>query len=346
MQAIARYMMQIGQLGEFELVERLLAQVDEGGAGLVLGPGDDAAAITPTPGMLLIATCDSQVEGQHFRLGQGSPEQLGRRLAAVNLSDIAAMGGRPRWSLVSLCLPIATEAQFLEQLYRGIASELRPFETQVIGGNVARSDRLALDMTLLGEIASDQMLKRSGAMPGDAVLVTGSLGASAAGRAILDSGGAQTPAEQVVADKHLVPEPRVVAGRAIAESRFAHAMIDISDGFLQDLGHICTASACGVEIDATAIPTSAEAQQAADRLRQNALEWALSGGEDYELILTAPNEHVSELVRTVTVKSGVTVTRVGTLLNQAEGRWLIHKGQRTPLSSIGWEHFGPHAGGR
>jgi thiamine-monophosphate kinase len=335
-------MTQIGQLGEFDLIERLLAQLGARGAGLVLGPGDDTAAIVPAPGMLLLATCDCQVEGQHFRLGRGSPEQLGRRLAAANLSDIAAMGGQPKWSLISLCLPPDTEAQFLEQLYRGVAAEFTRFETHLIGGNVARNDRLILDMTLLGEINPDEMLTRSGAMPGDAVLVTGSLGASAAGRAVLDSGGAEAPSEQALLAAHLVPEPRVAAGRSIASTHAAHAMIDVSDGFAQDLGHICKTSACGVAIEASAIPISPATLQAADRLHASALDWALSGGEDYELILTAPSERVPELVRAV-AQLGLALTRVGELLRPEEGRWLIRDGRRTPIPSEGWQHFAPDA---
>jgi thiamine-monophosphate kinase len=332
--------MQIGQLGEFDLIERLLAQIGTGGDGLILGPGDDTAAIAPTPGMLLLATCDCQVEGQHFRLDRGSPEQIGRRLAAVNLSDIAAMGGRPRWSLISLCLPPDTDALFVEQLYRGLSNEFTRFGTHLIGGNVARSDRLILDMTLLGETLPEELLRRSGAMPGDAVLVTGSLGASAGGRAVLDSGGAASEAEQKAVAAHLVPNPRVAAGRAIASTRAAHTMIDVSDGFAQDLGHICNASACGVAIEASSIPISPETRQAAERLNAGALHWALSGGEDYELVLTAPAERVPELVRVVTAQSGLALTRVGEILRPEEGRWLIQDGQRIPLTSEGWQHFG------
>jgi thiamine-monophosphate kinase len=332
--------MQIGEIGEFDLIERLLAQSGLSSSGVVLGPGDDAAALTPSPGALLLATCDSQVEGQHFQLGsRGTPEQLGRRLAAVNLSDIAAMGGQPRWALVSLSLPADTPAQFLEQVYQGLAMELKRFDASVVGGNVARSDRLVFEMTLLGEISPPEVLRRNAAQPGDAVLVTGTLGASAAGRAALDAGAA-TQGDRAVIERHLAPEPRVAAGRSVAASRLAHAMIDVSDGFAQDLGHICDASACGVAIDASSIPIGDETRQMAHRLNADALTWALHGGEDYELIITVPEDRVPQLVRTVEWQSGVPLTRVGTILDRTEGRWLVQDGRKLPLSSEGWQHFG------
>jgi thiamine-monophosphate kinase len=210
-------------------------------AGVEVGPLSEFS-LTPTPGTLVLATCDSQVEGRHFLRSRIAPEHLGRRLAAVNLSDIAAMGGEPRWALVSLALPPETEVEFLEALYSGLVAELRRFGAAVVGGNVTGSGELLLDLTLLGEVRPEELLRRSGARPGDAILVTGTLGESAAGRALLDAGMDISAAPGAV-QRHLTPEPRVEAGRALARSRLATAAIDVSDGFSQDLGRSRTARA-------------------------------------------------------------------------------------------------------
>ena len=332
--------MDIRELGEFNLIERLLNQISDRGRGVALGAGDDAAAVSPTPGMLLLATCDSQVEGRHFRSTQVTPEQVGRRLAAVNLSDIAAMGGQPRWALVSLLLPPTTEIGFLEAMYRGLSDELDRFGAQIVGGNVAASDCLSLDLTLLGEVSPSEILGRGGARPGDAVLVSGTLGASAAGRAALEAGlTAAVPATVVSA--HLTPEARIAAGRATASSHLASAMIDVSDGFAQDLGHVCDVSGAGALIVSAALPIAAETRDAAAALGQDPLRWALGGGEDYELIVTAAESSATELQRVVEHAAGVRLTRVGTILQPEQGRWMEGPdGGRVPLDSAGWQHFG------
>jgi thiamine-monophosphate kinase len=332
--------MQIGDLGEFNLIERLLQHVGEAGPGVTLGAGDDTAAIKPSTGMLLLATCDSQVEGHHFEQSQISPEQLGRRLAAVNLSDIAAMGGQPRWALVSLCLPPSTEIHFIEAVYRGLTAELNRFATRIVGGNITASELLMLDLTLLGEVPPSELLRRGGARPGDTILVSGHLGSSAAGRAALNA-GLDSGAARVAIEAHLTPQPRVAVGRIVAASGFGTAMIDVSDGFAQDLGHICDASGTGAIVQATALPIAAGAQEVAIALGLDVLQLALSGGEDYELIVTAPADLTGELAGSVEREAGVVLTRVGTIVSRTEGRWLEQQdGRRVPLVARGWQHFG------
>jgi thiamine-monophosphate kinase len=332
--------MQIEDLGEFPLIEQLLAQIGRSGPGVAVGAGDDAAALIPTPGMLLLATCDSQTEGRHFRRDHISPEQLGRRLAAVNLSDIAAMGGQPRWALVSLHLPPATEASYIEAVYRGLMRELEPFSARIVGGNMAAGDQLVLDLTLLGEIAPAELLGRTGAHADDLVLVSGSLGASAAGRAALAE-GLSSPEAQATIEAHLTPRARVALGRAIAKTGLATAMIDVSDGFAQDLGHICDASRVGVRINAADLPLAAETHAVAHTVGADPLQWALTGGEDYELILTAPREAAGDLARIAERELGLALTPVGTILESKAERWLEDaNAERTPLGTGGWSHFG------
>jgi thiamine-monophosphate kinase len=334
--------MRVRDLGEFQLIDRLLAQLRKGPATIILGPGDDAAAVAPTPGKLLLATSDSQVEGRHFKLDRGTAAQLGRRLAAVNLSDIAAMGGQPRWALISLCLPSSIEVTFVENFYSGLTAELARFDAQIIGGNLSGSEELILDLSLLGEVDSSTLMRRSGARVGDAIFVTGTLGASAAGRAVLDANLTESKSAQTVITAHLTPEARVAAGRVIAESRLASAMIDVSDGFAQDLGHICAASNCGFSILAESIPIAASTREVAGALGLDPLQWALTGGEDYELIVTAAEGRAAELRDSVEANGGVSLTRVGTVLQSAAGRWLEQAdGSRVALAPGGWDHFGP-----
>jgi thiamine-monophosphate kinase len=327
----------VSELGEFPLIERLIERLGSG-RGVVLGAGDDAAALMPTPGMLIVATCDSQVEDRHFRRDRITPEQLGRRLAAVNLSDIAAMGGDPRWALVSLALPPATPATFVESVYVGLSAELQHFGAAVVGGNVAASEMLLFDLTLLGEVRPDQMLSRGGARAGDTILVTGTLGASAAGRAALDAGLDLQRAGSVI-NAHLTPEPRVLAGGAIAASGLATAAIDVSDGFAQDLGHICDASSAGALVEAARLPISEDTRAVARTLGLDPIELALSGGEDYELICTADPAAAAELIARVRDATRLELTAVGRILPAGAGHWIeLPNGIRAPLAG-GWQHF-------
>jgi thiamine-monophosphate kinase len=331
--------MRIGELGEFDLIDRLLKAAGTPKIEPPLGPGDDAAALRPSPGMLLLATCDSQVEGHHFRLGSISGEQLGQRLAAVNLSDIAAMGGKPRWALASLILPTSLELEFLEQLYRGLADVLHHYECELVGGNVAAGETLILDLTLMGEVLPEQLLKRSGAHPGDVILVTGELGASAAGRAALEHGLKNAEAEELIRIHHS-PEPRVAAGQLIAAEGQATAAIDVSDGFAQDLGHICSASGVGADVTEASLPIGKATRTVVNALSLDPIETALNGGEDYELICTVPPSASLLLIRHIREAIGLEMTRVGTITAGSGCRLLRPDGSRVALPQKGWQHFG------
>ncbi|HEX5414989.1 MAG TPA: AIR synthase related protein, partial [Chloroflexota bacterium] len=169
-------------LGEFGLIARLQQRFARGGAGIVRGIGDDAAALQPSPGQLLLVTTDAALEGVHFRTATTTPTALGRRALAVNLSDIAAMAGTPRWALVSFGFPATTPVAFVDGLADGLAEEAGLYATEIIGGNIARSpDRIVISITVLGEVPPEQVVYRTGARPGDRLLATGTLGDSAAG---------------------------------------------------------------------------------------------------------------------------------------------------------------------
>lgn len=335
--------MRISELGEFPLIDRVeqIARVDR--PDIVVGIGDDVAVLGSQGDELILATVDSQVENIHFLRDRITPWQLGRRSLAVNLSDIAAMGGTPEHALVSLALPRETEVAWVEELYRGIREEADRAGVAVVGGNMARSPwGVFIDVCVLGRVRREHLLLRSGARPGDRVLVTGWLGDSAAGlRLVLDAGLAVTGAEREwLLNRHLTPTPRLAESGVIARSGRATAMIDVSDGLSSDIGHICDRSRVGVYIWAGYLPISAAAARVAELTGTPAWQLALAGGEDYELCFTAPADAVEELKAAVAAATGTPVTVVGEIVPAAEKRQLIlPDGREVPLEPRGWEHF-------
>ena len=333
--------MRIPEIGEFALIDRIVEQLGEVDASVLVGPGDDTAVIRPSPDAALLATCDTQVEGRHFSRAQINAEQIGRRLAAVNLSDIAAMGGQPRWALASFALPDGIEAGFVEDCVRGLADELRRFGAQVVGGNLTGSATLILDLTLLGEAQPSSLLGRSGARPGDVILLTGDLGAAAAGRLALEAHLPRAEAESCIA-RHLEPRARIEAGQAIAATGLAHAMIDISDGLAQDLGHICDASRVDAVLHADALPVGDLTRRIAAALGSDPTSLALSGGEDYELLCTAAEADAQALIDAVLAAASLPLTPIGRITPPDQGRWLrLANGDQSRLDHRGWQHFGP-----
>lgn len=331
----------VAEVGEFGIIDRLRQRFGTTGApavtGVVRGIGDDTAALQVTPGWLLLATTDAAIEGVHFRLTTTTPRLLGQRLLAVNLSDVAAMGGIPRWALVSLSLPGQTPLHVVDELASGLADEAALYRVAVVGGNMARSpERLVLDLTLLGEVEEDRVVYRTGARPGDHLLVTGTLGDAAAGLAILlGQVPADVPEASDLIARQRLPTPRVEAGRAIAQSGLATSMIDLSDGLASDLGHLCEDNRLGAVVRAAAVPLSRPLQSLARASGHDPLDWALHGGEDYELLLTAPPDRVDEL--SVAVQAvGVPLSDVGEM-TVSPGRWLQRRsGQREPLGGPAW----------
>lgn len=294
---------------EFELIARLQALLGPTGAPI----GDDCAVLEVPAGEKLLATVDMMVEGIHFKVEDTDPVTLGRRALAVNLSDIAAMGGTPRWCLISLGLP--APSPFVDGLYEGLGDMARRHGVLVAGGNIARlPERMAIDITVVGTAANP--ILRSGARPGNDIYVTGPLGRSAAGLQCLLRGNRNHPA---LVAAHLDPQPRIEQGRQLAA--LATAMIDISDGLAQDLGHICERSRTGANLDSASIPIDDETRRAAAELGLDPLRLALHGGEDYELLYAGP--------------AGAPGVRIG----QVTAGGLTLDGQ--PLDPRGWDHFRP-----
>jgi len=335
--------MRIAEIGEFGLIDRVAKGLPPLGQGVVVGIGDDAAVLRLSEDRYLLTTCDIQVEGVHFLRDKIAPQQLGRKAVAINLSDIAAMGGVPRYLTVSLTLPQETTVEYVDALYEGIRRECEACGVAVVGGNMAHSlAHIVIDTFLVGEVEPARLLLRSGACVGDRVLVTGSLGDSGAGLALLLNPGITCAEEdrRRVLEAHLTPKARLEEGRAIALSGLATAMIDVSDGLASDVGHICEQSEVGVRIWAERLPISSAAQAVAALVGRDPLEWALAGGEDYELLFTAPPKRVEALKITVTETTGTPVTAIGEIVPAASGRVLIQADGRTiSLETAGWDHF-------
>jgi len=288
-------------------------------------------------GDYLLATVDMLVEDVHFRRDRPGAFEVGRRAVAVNVSDIAAMGGEPRFALTSIALPPALPLRWAEGLYRGIRHEADLLGVGVIGGNTARtSGPLTLDVTLLGRVAKPDLVRRSGARVGDVLAVTGTLGGATAARLLQERpGGAASDLEE--SRRYSVPEPRVAAGRALASLHLAHAMLDISDGLASDVGHLAEASEVGAVIYEERLPISSPTRRIAQHLSDSPRDLALFGGEDYELLVALPEGAVEPARRAL---GQLPLTVVGHVLPQEQGVVLERGGgTREPLGAGGWRHF-------
>ena len=335
--------MKISELGEFALIERIAARLPTYRQDVRAAVGDDVAVLGWDDDHYQLATCDIQVEGVHFQRESITAFQLGRRALAINLSDIAAKGGTPEHLLVSLAVRPDLEVEWVEELYDGLGQEASRYGMDIVGGNLSRTEGpIVVDIFLLGKVARQEVLLRSGAQPGDLVLVTGYLGEAAAGRAVLAgmvSGLSQEERRRLVA-AHLTPTPRLREGQAIARSRLATAMLDLSDGLGSDIGHLCDQSGVGVRLWAERLPISPAARDLAQSVGREVWELALGGGEDYELCLTVPPDRERGVAQAVESETGTLVTCVGEILKKAAGRHLVLPGgEEVPLASLGWDHF-------
>ena len=318
--------------GEFELIARLSAGIRLG-PRTILGAGDDCAILSRPRGQTLF-TIDSLVENVHFDLRWGTAQALGARALAVNLSDIAAMGGRPTACVVNLGVREGIAVRTLELIYAGLRSAAREAATDIVGGNITRARELSITIAMLGE-AGRSALRRDTARPGDEIFVTGTLGDAALGWRILarklkPRGDAKKDraARKYLVERFLRPQARLFPGQRLAALRPAPAAIDVSDGLMQDLGHILERSGAGAEIDAARIPLS----PAYRALMGGNLVHALTGGEDYELIFCArPGHSESELSRRLRVG----VRRIGTIVR---GRRIKLIGQSAPIVA-GWDQL-------
>jgi thiamine-monophosphate kinase len=335
----------LADIGEFGLIRRIHELLQREGSrtsGVTLGIGDDAASFLPRPGHEILVTCDCMVEGRHFLSGRISPYDLGRRAMVLNISDIGAMGGQPLYALVSLGLKKDLPVGDIEAMYRGFLAEINPFGASVIGGNLTESGNgLFIDITLIGEAPEGKVVRRSGAKPGNSILVTGFPGQSAAGLQLLLSGKLTEDLENdPLVRAFNVPTHRAREGGAVALTGRATAMIDTSDGFLGDLGHICEESRVGAILFQEKLPISEELRQSSLLLGVDPYEMFLGESDDYELIMTCSSEHVREIRSTIQGLTDQPVTEVGMITDAAEGvRLILRDGTERRMKAAGWDHF-------
>ena len=335
--------MKIDQLGEFGLIERIRAALPQPGPDVIVSIGDDVAVLQASAETVWLATCDVQVEGAHFLRDAIPPRSLGRKALAINLSDIASTGGIPRFALVSLGLPGDLDVGFVDELYAGLREEAEMFGVEIVGGNMSRS-RLGIfiDIFLLGEAPRGNVMLRSGAAAGDWIMLTGSVGDAAAGVALLLDPELRTDEAYALtaAERQYRPTPRVKEGALIGALREASAMIDVSDGVAADLLHICEKSGVSARLQAATLPVRSENRELARTARMDEWHFALRGGEDYELLFTAPPARAQKLAQRITSETGTPVSIIGEILPAAQPPQLIlPDGKTMPLGGTGWDHF-------
>ena len=335
----------LADIGEFGLIQRIHELLQEIGVhtpGVSLEIGDDAASLRPRPGYELLITCDCMIEGRHYLPRHITPMDLGRRAMAVNISDIGAMGGHPLCALISLGLKSETQVADVEDMYRGFTKELNPFGASIIGGNFTKSENTVfIDITLIGEIRKEDIMLRSAAKAGDAILVTGYPGQAAAGFKLLQNAQSnENLRAHPLVQAFNVPKHRALEGQAIARSSKANAMIDTSDGFLADLGHICQESNVGALLIQEKFPISNELKKAAVQLGMDPHQLFLQESDDYELIITCSPEYVSHVLSAVETVSKTHISEVGKITDTVKEIQLkLPDGTKHQISPLGWDHF-------
>lgn len=327
----------MGLPGEFALIARHFRPLAEGVPG-ALALADDAALLDAPAGRMLVLAADAMVAGVHF-LPDDPPDTIGRKLLRVNLSDLAAMGAEPLGYLMTTALPPDMTPDWLDEFARGLKEDQRTYGCGLLGGDtVSTPGPLTLSLTVVGSVVPGRALTRAGARLGDAVWVSGTIGDGALGLLALTDrlpGLAQAQRE-TLADRYRLPRPRLPLGRRL--SGIATACLDVSDGLVQDLGHLCRAAGLSAELDAEAVPLSAAAR-AAVAADPALLARCLTGGDDYELVFTAPAAAASALAG-IAAESGIPVARIGrmTAPGETEVR-VLHSGAPLALTETGWSHI-------
>lgn len=335
------------RLHEFRLIEQLRRAFGRTGSAVVRGIGDDAAVIAPPGGRQMVLTTDLLVEGVHFDLRTASMKEIGYKAAIANLSDLAAMGARPEYALVSIAIPASCTAVDILRLYQGMTAAFRPYRVALIGGDTSSSpQRLFLSLTVTGSVPAGAALMRSGARVGDLIYVTGTLGDSLAGLALLSrehkrraARSLTSPERRFLIDRHRRPIAHPRLGQALSQGRLASAAIDLSDGLSGDLRHLCEQSRVGAEISASALPVSPALLAYAGASKSDPVALALQGGEDYELLFTVPPARQRALKR-MARRAGRRLTCIGVIRPKAFGirvRDTTGRLRRVPITS--YLHF-------
>ncbi len=322
--------MRLRHLGERRVISRIRRTFGQARPDVLLGIGDDAALVRGPERLLL--TTDILVEDEDFRLADHPPRLLGRKALNVNLSDIAAMGGRPLHALVGMALPGDIDEGWLRQFMAGFRSAAREAGVALVGGDLSQAGKIMIAVTVTGEAKSP--VRRSGAKSGDAIFVSGTLGDAAAGLRLIEKGGIRGVVKPVrpLVEAFLDPAPRLKLGAWLAGKGLASAMIDLSDGLSVDLAHICRESGVGAEVESARIPVS----EALTRFARDPLDLALNGGEDFELLFTVRPAKTGAVEA---LASRFALTRIGSITAGRTIRLVGADGKKTPLRAGGFEHF-------
>ena len=326
-------------MGELTLIERLRELIGPPGPGTIMGLGDDAAILEPKAG-LTVLTCDAFVEGVHFRRDYDALDGIGWKCMVANLSDVAAMGGFPSQAVVSVCVGSGVSEGDVLELYRGMLRAARKYGAEIVGGDVVSSDDgLIVSIALLGVVDADRVVTRRGAVPGDALVVTGELGGSEAGLAALM---AKLPVEGEVGAavrRHLAPVPRIAEAQALIDVGTPHAMIDLSDGLSTDATHLAEESRVGISVREDLLPISAHAAAVSDALGLDPVELALRSGEEFEILVALPASEVERSIEHLAAITGTRLTMIGQVVEKGRGSVVVGSdGSGRPLRRTGYEH--------
>lgn len=331
------------ELTEDQLIAAIARVLSGEEPGVVLGLGDDAAVLEPGAGQQLLTT-DLLIEDVHFEMAAISAHDLGAKAITVNVSDIGAMGGSPRAAVASIALRPEIEAAWVMELYGGMRDACGEYALALVGGDTSRGDVVLVTVAVLGEVAPGRAVTRSGARPGDAIVVTGELGAAAGGLVVSRTRDAETaealshPWGRDLVDALARPVARVGEGQTLAQ-RGASAMMDLSDGLAKDLSRLCLASGVGARVELASVPVSGALREAAPFLGVDALGLALGGGEDYELLATLVPADVESARAELDDRFGTALTTVGVVVAGAGVVVVDADGREAPLEPAGWDHF-------
>jgi thiamine-monophosphate kinase len=321
---------------ETQVIQRVTAasRLATSAARVILGIGDDAALLAPKPGYQTILTCDWFLEGTHFLRASHPADSVGWKCLARAVSDIAAMGGKPRCFLLSLAIPKKLTEGWLMEFLRGLRRAATRFSCPLTGGDTTRRDEILINITAVGEIRTGRSVRRTGARPGDAIFVSGRLGEADLGLQRLRHGKRSTRRNTATLKKHLYPEPRLALGQWLANHRLASAMMDLSDGLSSDLPRLCFASKVGARIEAAKIPSVRSSQT--NRREFDPMALALDGGDDYELLFTIRPRNVRDIPSSF---KGIPLTRIGQVTAGHALTLLWPDGREQALVARGWDPF-------
>ena len=330
----------VAEAGEHAIIERIRSRLGPAPGWLLVDAGDDAAVYEAPRNLVEVITTDAVVDGVHVDRRFVPPAAIGHRALAVNLSDLAAMGATPRLATLSLALPSDFPTDDLDELIEGLLALATRTRTRLVGGNVTSiAGPLVVDVTAIGHAHRRRVLTRDGARPGDYVFVSGTLGDARAGLATLrvhGDGRASGTSHHVA--RYLHPEPRLRLGHLLARHKAATSAIDLSDGLADGLAHIARASGLGVEIDAAALPMHPDTVAAVQAAGRDPVREALAGGDDYELLFTAPAKRRGPLRAVERLADGLRLTRIG-VVTRTPGVTIIHPDGRREVVTGGYEHF-------